>query len=397
MTNTIECSKGDGCVECKAIVAIPAHNEAERIEKCLAALAVQRDRYGSPIPRGSFEILVFSNNGTDKTGELIRELAVRVPHAIRLVEESLPPEHRNAGLARKRAMDLASDILSKDGPSGVILTTDADSIVSPTWFATIMQEIACGADCVAGYIDADPLEIIDLGPAFLARGRMEDSYLRLIAEIYAHCDPRPHDPWPNHRVSSGASLAVTLGAYRAIGGLPSQAVGEDMALTEALDNAGFNVRHSMDVCVWTSCRLYGRAQGGAADTMRYRHAFPDAPCDEELEPALQATRRAIHRGLLRHFRNGTGQQHEQKSWIRALGLEAITALRAGSFSIAWREICETIPTLRRGKALRPSDLARQIAIAKMVVKHLRLAPSRQLSAPTGKSHPEGLSEPAEPA
>jgi len=53
----------------------------------------------------------------------------------------------------------------------------------------------------------------------------------------------------------------------------------------------------MDVCVSTSCRFDGRATGGAADTMRYRHAIPDAPCDEEIEPALQATRRAYVKEL----------------------------------------------------------------------------------------------------
>jgi hypothetical protein len=70
-------------------------------------------------------------------------------------------------------------------------------------------------------------------------------------------------------------------------------------LTEALDRAGFKVRHSMAVSVSTSCRLDGRAQGGAADTMRLRHAAPDSPCDDDLEPALKATRRALYRGILR--------------------------------------------------------------------------------------------------
>ena len=33
--------------------------------------------------------------------------------------------------------------------------------------------------------------------------------------------------------------------------------------------------------------------------MRHRHAVPDAPCDEDIEPALQATRRALCKGFLR--------------------------------------------------------------------------------------------------
>src|SRR5215813_1206064 len=42
-----------------------------------------------------------------------------------------------------------------------------------------------------------------------------------------------------------------------------------------------------------------RANGGAADTMRYRRLIPDAACDADLEPALQTLRRAIMRGFWR--------------------------------------------------------------------------------------------------
>src|ERR1700761_2481488 len=47
---------------CPAIVAIPARNEAGRIRRCLAALAVQRDCFGAPIESGSFGILLLVNN-----------------------------------------------------------------------------------------------------------------------------------------------------------------------------------------------------------------------------------------------------------------------------------------------------------------------------------------------
>jgi hypothetical protein len=40
-------------------------------------------------------------------------------------------------------------------------------------------------------------------------------------------------------------------------------------------------------------------RAGAADTMRHRHAVPDAPCDEEIETALRATRRALYKRFLR--------------------------------------------------------------------------------------------------
>ncbi len=311
----------------------------------------------------------------------------------------MPAGQLNAGWARKRAMDLAAVRLAEAAPIyGSILTTDADSRVAPTWLAATLREFDNGADCVAGYIDAIPAEYVALGDKFLARGRLEDTYLRYLAEIGARCDPRPHDPWPNHRVSSGASLAVTVAAYAAIGGLPPRPVGEDAALTEALDRAGFKVRHSMDVCVSTSCRFDGRAMGGAADTMQYRHAFPDAPCDNEIEPALQATRRALCKGILRdQWTNGLNV----RAWPSGLAFSAEIAnlfdgQRRCAFEDAWDIVLENGPALKRGRPLRPSDLPRQIAIARMIVQHLRTPTIRRKISQGDKPHYEESPELALP-
>jgi GT2 family glycosyltransferase len=383
-----------------AVVAIPAHNEARYIADCLAALALQRNEFGAPIDQGSLEILIFANNCTDATATVVRQAATSSPHLISVIEENMPTGQRNAGWARKRAMDLAAIRLAEVAPiHGLILTTDADSRVSPTWLAATLREFGKDVDCVAGYIDAIPTEYVALGGQFLTRGRLEDTYLRYIAEINARCDPLPHDPWPNHRVSSGASLAITLPAYSAIGGLPPRAVGEDAALTETLARAGFKVRHSMDVSVSTSCRFEGRAAGGAADTMRHRHAVPDAPCDEELEPALQATRRALYRGVLRERWMNVPAA---RAWPAVLAeLSEITAIfdgeRTCSFEEAWDAICDRTPAMQRGNPLRPSDLPRQIAIAKMIVRQLQLPARPRKIAQGDRLHHEQSTEPALPA
>jgi GT2 family glycosyltransferase len=378
-----------------SVVAIPAYNEASRIADCLAALALQRDATGTPIEPGLMEIIIFANNCTDDTAAVARQLAQTIPHPVSIVEERLAPANQNAGWARKRAMDLAAIRLAEIAPlRGVILTTDADSRVSPTWLAATLCELDKSVDCVAGYIDAVPAEYLALGGPFLLRGRLEDTYLRYLAEISARCDPIAHDPWPNHRVSSGASLAVTLAAYAAIGGLPPRPVGEDSALTAALARAGFRIRHSMDVCVTTSCRFDGRAKGGAADTMRHRHLVTDAPCDDDMEPALQATRRALYRGLLRRrWSHGPAGQ----PWPVALQVsDKIAALfdekSSGSFDDAWSAVSASSPSLRFGPPLRPSDLPRQIAIAKMVVRLLKKSPSARKTAPGDKRHHEESNE-----
>ena len=106
--------------------------------------------------------------------------------------------------------------------------------------------------------------------------------------------------------------------------------------------------------------------------MRHRHAVPDAPCDEEIEPALQATRRALCKGFLRRrWTNGsTG-----RAWPAALNVSSDIAVlfdgkRSSSFEDAWKAVCQCSRALQNGPALRPSDLPRQIAIAKMIVRQL---------------------------
>lgn len=200
----------------------------------------------------------------------------------------------------------------------------------------------------------------------IQRDRFGTPVPRILTEIYARCDPRPHDPWPNHRVSSGASFAVKLSAYRAVGGLPPKAVGEDIAFTDLLDRAGFRVRHSLDVSVTTSCRLDGRASVGAADTMRHRRDVPNAQCDAELEPALPTLRRAVLRGLLRkawHERTFDVALRRRRQSSEVARLIAKNC----SFNDALQELCMQHPATR----LRPSDLPRQIAIAGFILRPSR--------------------------
>jgi len=351
----------------KAIIAVPARNEAERIGRCLAAFAVQRDHLGAPIPAGEFGVLVLVNNSTDKTADVAHRMGPRLPYPLEILEIQLT--NATAGRARRLSMDEAAARLRTSPRGSILLTTDADSVVNPVWYAGNISHLQSGADCVAGYIDAEAPEIVSLGSAFLARGRLEDRYLRLVAEIYALCDPRLHDPWPNHRVSSGASLAVALAAYQAVGGMPDQALGEDAAFTALLDDRNFRVRHALDVSVLTSCRLDGRASGGAADTMRHRRDVPDAPCDDDLEPALATLRRAVMRGFLRRaFLEGKLCQ----AVSRLLGADQYPCEPSLSFLAAWRQIEGRHPKLRRGFPLRPSELPHEIPIAEFILRHLRL-------------------------
>ena len=358
-----------------AVVAIPAHDEADRIGACLAALAMQRDALGAPMPTGSFDVLILANNCRDATAAHARAFADVAPFPLHVVECRLPPSEAHAGGARRAAMDRAAELLST-GPSrdGAILTTDADSRAQPTWVSASLSGLAGGADAVAGYIDADPNEYLALGAGFLRRGRLEDRFLSRVAELYALLDPRRHDPWPNHRVHSGAAFALTLAAYRAIGGLPVRPLGEDSALAQVLEEAGFLIRHATDAAVTTSCRFDSRAPGGAGDTMRARHEDLDAPCDGDLEPAERLFRRARARGALRRL-HAAGRLGD--GWGRRLGLDrdAAAALAAATadlpFAHLWRRVEAESPTLKLGAPLRPSALPREIDAIERLLRRLK--------------------------
>jgi cellulose synthase/poly-beta-1,6-N-acetylglucosamine synthase-like glycosyltransferase len=309
--------------ELRVVVAIPARNEAER--------------RASPVPTALYSVLVYADSCTDATVETVRGWAGRTAFPVRLVAETSDAREAHAGRARRRAMDLAAEILEREGaPDSFILTTDADTCVAASWVDATLAAFADGADAVAGHVDVHPHEMMALAPSFLARSRLEDRYLALVAEIHALCDPVAHDPWPNHRVSSGASLAVRLAAYRAIGGMPSERIGEDAAFTRALETAGFRVRHALSVQVSTSCRFVGRVSGGTADTMRHRHETSDADCGDDLLPAMNILRRALIQGRTRRG----------------------------------RDVASRYPTADR-RPLTPAELPRQIARAERLLRRLR--------------------------
>jgi len=364
-------------------VAVPARDEHERIGDCLAALAMQRERSGAPMAAGTFDVLVQANDCRDETASVARSYAARVPFQHRVVECRLPPGETHAGGARRVAMEHAASLLTADAKrtaglaarDGIILTTDADSRVQPTWMAANLAAFAEGVDAVAGYVDADAGEYLALGAGFLGRGRLEDRYLACVAELYAALDPRLHDPWPNHRVHSGASFAVTLSAYRAIGGLPSRPLGEDAALALALESAGFLIRHALNAAVTTSCRFDSRAPGGAGDTMRQRHENLDAPCDSDMERVERLFRRGRTKGLLRRL-HAAGRLGDGSAWRARLGLERTRVAHLLDdaanlpFARLWQVIEAECPALQLGRRLSPSDLPLEIRKAERLLRRL---------------------------
>jgi GT2 family glycosyltransferase len=349
----------------EAVVAIPVRNEEERIGACLGAIGAQ-----AGLAPGALGIALLVNNTTDGTVAAIEAARTDLPHAVRVVVRDSPDA--NAGWARRGAMDAAAEWLEESGGRGAILTTDADSRVSPDWAARNIAALAGGADAVAGTISLDPADAARLSPALQARGRLEAEYHALLDELAALVDPDPQDPWPNHTTESGASLAVTLAAYRQVGGMPPIALGDDRAFMARLREHDLRIRHDPAIRVVTSGRLAGRAAGGVADTMRARQDDPDCLCDARLEPFDRALRRLRWRRRLRLLHGG-GRLARNGRWPRLLGIssdqaEQLAARRRTGEVVA---AAEEASAALRAAPLRPSELAGHIARARRYISERR--------------------------
>ncbi len=342
-------------------VAIPAHNEADWIARCLKALDRQLDR-------ARFDVVLLVNNSTDLTAAIARAMRPMLSFALDVVEHDFPSKQQTAGQARHLAMELAAGKLPS---GGVLLSTDADGQVAPDWLAANLFHIRQEADAVAGRAVLDAADAAAIPAVLHEDDARECAYGALLDEIDHLIDPDPADPWPRHTEHSGASICVTLDAYRRAGGVPPIAVGEDRAFFAALRRADARIRHAPDVCVTVSGRIDGRAVGGMADTIRRRLATPDAFLDDALEPAANHVRRARLRAEVRRLLQGQG---EASLWLsRGLGCDPVSvdlALKQATFGVTW-EMIEGMATGLKQIRVPVAALAEETRKARRIVADLR--------------------------
>ncbi len=241
----------------RAVVVIPARDEASHIGACLHALADQRD-----MTAGAYEVIVVLDGCRDRTREVIQQVAQlhRQP-AIHTVDLPCP---QGVGRARRLGMDIACRRLLQLGrEDGLIASTDADTAVAPDWLSAQLTLAASGVAAIGGLIELDPAEQAQLRPhALQAREQSAARRLGAVIEqtVGAATVEHPH--------FSGASLALTAAAYRSCGGLPVRAALEDEALAQALTRHGIAIHRTRRVRVRTSARTDGRAPRGLAQDLR---------------------------------------------------------------------------------------------------------------------------------
>ena len=236
------------CTSLRASVVVPARDEEDLVGACLEALADQ-----AGIAPDEYEVLLVLDRCTDGTERRAREVAAAHPE-MRLY--ALEGPGAGSGRARRVGMEAACRrLLAVRGPDGLICSTDADTTVAPDWLAAQLEAVKQGAEAIGGRID-----LADVGtlPAGVLRWHTENSRLRHQRLL---SDPN-RTGRKEHWQFSGASMALTTGSYKKVGGLRSMEALEDEHLEEVLSENGVPIERLLSVRVTTSPRLKGRASRG---------------------------------------------------------------------------------------------------------------------------------------
>jgi glycosyltransferase involved in cell wall biosynthesis len=225
----------------RAGVVVPAHDEAELLPACLAALRSAADVAGVPV-----RLLVVADACTDATAAVAAAAGAEV---IRI-------RARNVGAARAAGM---ARLLRRTGgtdPAAMWLaTTDADTVVPPGWLRRQLSYAGQGWDVVLGTVT-----VTDWA------GHPPHAPAVFEARYAFGAGPHPH--------VHGANLGIRASAYLAAGGFRPLPTAEDHALLAAATEAGCQVLQAADITVETSARRQARAPRGFSHALRVLAAEP---------------------------------------------------------------------------------------------------------------------------
>ena len=191
----------------KITVIIPARNEEEHIAACLESVC--RQSY----PTGLFEVLVVDDHSTDNTAAIIKSYADKNVKLISL--QDFIGDEKNS--YKKKAIEIA--ILQSTGE--LIVTTDADCLVTTNW----LQTIAAFYQIHQPVFIAAPVSI-NCSSRFIEQFQALDfAMLQGITGASVHKKI--------HSMCNGANLAYTKKAFEEVGGfagIDNIASGDDMLL-----------------------------------------------------------------------------------------------------------------------------------------------------------------------
>lgn len=210
-------------------VIIPAHDEAQALPRCLAA--VKRAARTAEDAGHQVAILVVLDHCRDDSARIAAEQGV----------ETLVVDVRNVGQARR-----AGAALMLERGAAWLACTDADSCVPADW---LLCQLDFAADAVCGTVHVEqwqPGQDAAFQALYLSR----------------------YEAREGHRHIHGANLGICAQAYQRVGGFPPLALNEDVELVNALVASGAHIVWTARNSVSTSSRLDSRARGGFGDYLR---------------------------------------------------------------------------------------------------------------------------------
>jgi hypothetical protein len=214
----------------EAVVVIPCYDDSfvfntlNSIEKALTNSS------------NSIEVIVIVNSGENAGSEIIeanREIFYRLNDLARsnkyrfkllpAIFEDIPRKIAGVGYARKLGMDEVirrfSDI---DNPEGLIISLDADSLVSPDYFTNILKTSNINPDC-GGFVFQyqHDFENKKYSVEIIRACKLYEIYLRYFRAALKLTG------FPNYFHTIGSCFAVNAKSYVKIGGISRRQGGED--------------------------------------------------------------------------------------------------------------------------------------------------------------------------
>ena len=198
-------------------VIIPARNEESAIARAVESVAAQSE---------VGEVIVVNDQSTDRTGEILAELASRIPKLRVLATEGLP-----AGWIGKNH---AAAVGAAAARGEWLLFTDADTYHQ---LGSTRRALADAVDHDAVLVSYSPEQEME---SFWERALIPFVYCRLTARFSFG---RVNDPRSPDAAANGQFLLVLRDAYLAAGGHAAVAgeVLEDVALARRIKEQGFGI------------------------------------------------------------------------------------------------------------------------------------------------------------
>lgn len=189
-------------------IVIPAYNEEKLIGKCLSSL-VKQD-IGEKI-----EVILVNNSSTDGTILKARNYLTKLP--LKIITE----KKKGRGIARERGFRAAR--------GRIILSTDADTVVPPTWVKQLVSELdKSQAAAVTG-----PCKILDCPP-----------FTNLVFNFLQPASMVFYKMIVGHYWLSGFNFGIKKETYIKSGGFNTEINSmEDMDLSFKVKNLGFIVKN----------------------------------------------------------------------------------------------------------------------------------------------------------